>query len=344
MGEGGARREGGGRGARAGAWIPGVIVRALAGGLGLFALLNLTAALRGTGVDANLWWVDLRDLPAPLARALEGLAGLLLVAYAARPAASRPRAASATLVLGLLALLALRDALRFWGLLADGIVHAPLPLPFSAFVAPLLALVAWRHHAAPPRAPLVAAWVVGALTLALAAVGFPLAQMVFYGRTDYTRPADAVVVFGARTFADGRPSDALADRVRTAAGLVTAGHARRLFVSGGPGDGSVHETEAMRDLAADLGVPRDSIVLDRDGWSTALTVANADAWMAAEGLETALAVSHAYHLPRIQMAFQRANRTAYTVPAIESYPLTRLPWFMGREVAAFWVYWLRGLR
>ena len=52
---------------------------------------------------------------------------------------------------------------------------------------------------------------------------FPLAQMFFFGKTDYRRPADAAVVLGARVYADGRLSDALADRVRTACQLYRDG-------------------------------------------------------------------------------------------------------------------------
>ena len=44
-------------------------------------------------------------------------------------------------------------------------------------------------------------------------------------------------------------SDALADRMRTGVELIQQGHADTLIVSGGPGDGDVHETEAMRDFA-----------------------------------------------------------------------------------------------
>jgi len=44
---------------------------------------------------------------------------------------------------------------------------------------------------------------------------FPLALMLFFGNTDYRRPADAVVVFGARVYASGKLSDALEDRIRT---------------------------------------------------------------------------------------------------------------------------------
>lgn len=329
--------------ARHSPWLSTAILRALAGGLGLFALLNLAASAGPGGFDLNLWWVDLRWLPLSLASGLEIGGAALLLAFAIRPRAGRARVLAACAILGLLALLALTDAVQFWRLIARGDLRTPMPVPFSLLVALLLAAVAWCHtrEHSPTRGRRSA--FTAAATLALAGAGFPLAQMVCYGLTDYSRPADAVVVFGARTFADGTPSLALADRVRTGAALVTEGQARWLFVSGGPGDGAVHEVEAMRDLALSLGVPAEAVVLDRAGWSTALTVANAADWMEREGLESTLAVSHSYHLPRIQMEFQRAGRVAFTVPALETRPLRRLPWFMAREVVACWAYWSRGL-
>ena len=44
------------------------------------------------------------------------------------------------------------------------------------------------------------------------------------------------------------------------------------------------------------------------------------------------------------MAFQRAGWKAYTVPARETRPLIGLPYYLAREVAAQWVYYLRPLK
>ena len=86
------------------------------------------------------------------------------------------------------------------------------------------------------------------------AVAFALGQMACFGGSDYRRTADAIVVPGARAYANGTPSLALADRMRTACELFHEGHAGRLVVSGGPGDGAYHETDVMRRMALDAGV------------------------------------------------------------------------------------------
>src|SRR5262249_53745089 len=146
---------------------------------------------------------------------------------------------------------------------------------------------------------------------------FPVGQMVCFGKTDYRRPADAAVVLGARVYADGRPSDALADRVRTACQLYRDGLVRKLIFSGGPGDGAIPEAESMRRMAAQLGVKPEDILIDSAGVNTQATVRNSESVFAQVHASRILVVSHFYHLPRIKLAYQREGLEVYTVPAKE---------------------------
>jgi vancomycin permeability regulator SanA len=168
--------------------------------------------------------------------------------------------------------------------------------------------------------------------------------MFCFGKTDYRRPADVTVVLGARVYADGRPSDALADRVRTACKLYNDGLTHKLLFSGGPGDGTVHETESMKRMAMRLGVKPDDILIDKGGINTEATVRNTKAIFGKSHPARILVVSHFYHLPRIKLAYQREGVEVYTVPAKESYVLRQMPFNMAREVAALWVYYLRPLQ
>lgn len=282
------------------------IGRALALCFGAYALLSLRGA-------ANRWWIDVRPFPdavlAPLA--------LMLLVHAVRPGRWGRRAA---LVLACIALLD-----------AAAVARAPFepsfPIPLSLFVAALLLLV-WRSPAI--RRPRLA-WL--GVPLALGVL-FPLGQVATYGTSNYARPADRIVVFGARCYADGTPTLTLEDRVKTACDLYRRGLAPKLLLSGGPGDGAVHETDAMRRLALNAGVPDSAIEIDRDGIDTAATVRHT-------GPGRVLAVSHFYHLARIQLAYRNAGRTAYTVPAKQSRPVRGTPRFVAREIPAFWWYWLR---
>ena len=170
------------------------IGRAIAFALGMFALLNIRGA-------ENLWWIDVRPLP----QAILALPGALLALHALRPELARPLVkATACTLLGVLAF----NSARYWTLP----LHAAPAIPLTVAVAGLLVLVLRSPRLSRPRLAMVT-------TLALLALGLPLAQAASFGRTDYRRPADAIVVFGARTYADGTPSDALADRVRTACAL-----------------------------------------------------------------------------------------------------------------------------
>jgi len=307
--------------------------------LGGFGLLNLISTWLRPAYDGNLIWIDLRRLPSPLGTALLTAGVVFLVLHALRPATKGLRRWSTVVVTGLLTLAAASNATVFWLLLSRGEIRAATPIPVSLgivllFLPVLIAVL--RGKPCRPRSR----WALVPV-LPVLAVLFPLAQMVSFGGTDYRRPADAIVVFGARTYADGKPSLALADRVRTGCALYHEGLAPRLVFSGGPGDGEIHETDAMRDLALSLGVPEVAIRLDPEGVNTRATVENTARMMEEEGWSRLLAVSHGYHLPRIKMTYGRVGRRVFTVPAVETRRIGKMPVLMGREVAAWWVYWVR---
>lgn len=317
--------------------------RAISGALGLWVWVNLPTGWRSPGFDPNVWWIDL-PMPAAVSAALLAVFATLALAWAVRPWMSPLRRRATALITAGLAAVAVGNAAGVVKLIIDGRVSAAVPLPLSALVAVVLGGLAllMLTRPVPTRRPVGRlAWMVavaGAMTVAM-----PLAQMVTFGYTDYRRPADAVVVLGCRAYADGRPSDALADRVATAARLYHAGHAPLLIMSGGPGDGAIDEPTAMKRFAVSLGVPADRIVLDPAGLNTAATVANAGSIFQRHGVRRALAVSHFYHLPRIKLACDSAQLTVYTVPAEQRYTLSALPYNMAREVAAWWVYYLRAV-
>ncbi|MCB9587855.1 MAG: YdcF family protein [Polyangiaceae bacterium] len=318
------------------------LARGVAAFFGGFSALNALGDALAPGFDASGWWVDLRGLPHWLSWCVVLLSAIVLGAFAARPRLGTLRR---QLTIGwsmLLMAFCGANAIAFSVAVHSGRIHTPRPIPVSAliFVALLsVMLCALKNDFRPGR---FAKWRAVAV-LALVAFACPVAQMVLFGKTDYRRPADAVVVFGARVYPNGKPSLALADRVRTASRLVTSGKAEWLVVSGGPGDRGTHETLAMRRLAIRMGVPANRILVDRQGLTTHDTVQNSVPMLKRIGAKRVLAVSHFYHLPRIKLAYQRAGVEVYTVPATESRRLRKLPWFMTREVAALWLYYVSPL-
>lgn len=296
------------------------IARGLALFLGVFSLVSLA----GSGGDANLWWIDFYPLPA-IVRVT------LLVAFAVAMIAYRRFITIPFLVITIV--FALINAIRYYVVLGRGEIRTVFPVPLSLVIAAMLLFVLIAQFKPEERSPLIVI-----ASFVAASVLFPIAQTVFFGITDYRRPADVIVVFGARAYADGSLSPSLSDRVRTGCELYREGLALRIIFSGGAGDGAIHETEAMRRAAIAWGVPASAIGVDANGVNTEATVRNT-----AHAGARILAVSHFYHLPRIKMTYQRYGVDVCTVPARTS-PTTSVAYNVARESVAFWAYYLRRLR
>jgi uncharacterized SAM-binding protein YcdF (DUF218 family) len=322
------------------------VVRGVGLFLGVFTLLNIAGSWRTSGFDANGWWIDVGIIPKGVGDWALVVAAAGLVAFGiGRPRWGFLRHTTAV-VIGALAGVTLWNAAVFYLLWRMGRIRPGVPVPLSLVLAMVLgAIVRGIYVNSPPGNWGRRVVIAGAFLCSF--VIFPLAQMYCFGETDYRRKADAIVVFGAKANADGTPSQALEDRTRTAIALYKANLAPVLIFSGGPGAGAVSEPEAMRRVALAEGVPESALVLDEEGLNTDATVANTAALCERRHIRSLLAVSHAYHLPRVKMAFARGlagkNVEVCTVPVAEGQPLRAKPWFMAREVVALWVYYLRPL-
>lgn len=322
------------------------VPRGVALSLGLFALLNVVGELRAPGFDANLWWIH---LPSPLSycdHLLLTWSAACLLWFAWQHNLSPLGRNVVGLTCGLLAAASLGNVLTFYSLLSRGEIHSQFPVPFSMCVIAALAVIGaglwWTTERDGRRGR------AGYYCMLIAVVGvcglcFPVAQMICFGSTDYRRRADVAVVLGAKVYADGRLSLVVEERVRTGCQLYAEGLVGHILFSGGPGVGAVHETDAMRRRALELGVPAAAILLDPDGWDTDRTAENTLRLCRRHGWKRILAVSQFFHLPRIKLAFHRHGSEVYTVPSVQLNRLRYLPYFMAREVAAWWVYYLRPL-
>lgn len=221
-----------------------------------------------------------------------------------------------------LAGVALVDTVRFYGLIVDGSIASSTPIPLSL---PLAAgLLHFALRPAPRRAWLWDGAALGAL---------PVGLILTFGVTDYSRPADAVVVFGAKAYADLTPTQALRERTRTAVHLYHAGRARLLVFSGGPG-----EPETMRRMALGLGVPDAAILLDDGGLNTRETAETLARLVRDCRWRRVLAVSHYYHLPRVKLACLQAGVDVCTVPCEPERRLSKEPVYVLRECVGLYAY------
>lgn len=315
-----------------------VIARGVALFFGAFSFLNAAVAVLSRRHE-DVWWVDLSVFPGPLSWAAGLVAAIVLVEFALRPEMTDSRRQLTTGVCATLAGIAVLNSISFYRALQAGSITSGIGWPFSIVLASTflwLAAIAWFERPGDDTRARRVGMVAVALLVAML---FPLAQVAFFGSTDYRRPADVVVVPGARVNDDGSLSGSLADRVLTAAELWKLGLAPRLIMSGGTGANGMDEASAMKAFAVAQGVPADAIDTDSAGVDTDATVRNTVAMM--PGTTRVLVVSQFYHLPRLKLAYRTVGRDVLTVPARETLPIPKTPLFVAREIPGFWVYWAR---
>ena len=143
--------------------------------------------------------------------------------------------------------------------------------------------------------------------------------------------APVAIVFGAGLRRDGTPTPVLADRVKTAVELFQSGKIQQILMSGTQQNAMYDEPAAMKELAVQLGVPADSILVDGDGVRTLETCRRARDQF---NVEQALLVSQRYHLPRALETCQAlglpaegvsADLRTYSNQAVRFWTLRELP-------------------
>ncbi len=144
---------------------------------------------------------------------------------------------------------------------------------------------------------------------------------------DETRPAPAIVVFGAAEY-DGRPSPVFKARLDHALALEEAGLAPLIIVTGGRG-GDPHFTEGGvgRDYLIQQGVAARRVIAETRSQSTYESVKTVSGILRARSLRDCLAVSDGFHLYRVKLMFSAFGITAFASPVpnsrIESDPFDR---------------------
>jgi vancomycin permeability regulator SanA len=326
-----------------GAFVALALARGTALFIGIYSLANAVATMRGAHASQNLWWIDPSFLPTAVAAALVVGCGVALLAYGLMPRTAVWRRALTVVACVLLAGVALQNVSAFYLAWGAASFHPGVAVPLSLVIAVVCGLLGWAVVGLRPSKVRVGDHIAAFVGLALVVALFPLAQVGFFGTSDYRAKADAAVVFGARAFSDGTLSPSLRDRVVTGVGLYKAGLVHTLVMSGARGESGIDEPVAMRDAAVRAGVPSSAILLDSGGVNTDATVKNTTEIFKREGIHRVLAVSQGYHLPRVKLAYLAAGWDVRTVPAAEIEPIWGTPLFVARELPGFWTYWLRSL-
>jgi uncharacterized SAM-binding protein YcdF (DUF218 family)/glycosyltransferase involved in cell wall biosynthesis len=164
------------------------------------------------------------------------------------------------------------------------------------------------------------------------------------------RAADAVVVFAGGVGESGRAGGGYQERVKQAVDLYQAGLAPRLVFSSGF-TFTFREAEVMRELASDLGVPLDAIVLEEEAGNTYENVRNVQAILERQGWDQVLLVSSPYHMRRALLIWEQVAPQVEILPS----PVPRSQFYshsrgasveqirgIVHEYAAIVAYWWRG--
>lgn len=142
--------------------------------------------------------------------------------------------------------------------------------------------------------------------------------VVLLGRWDRARPADAIVVLGAAQYA-GRPSPVLKARLDHGIALYRQGIAPHLLLTGGRGEGDTTSEAAVgRRYAMRQGVPREAILTEEQGRTTAESLRAVTTLAAAHDLDRLVLVSDPFHMLRVQLLATRLGLDATTSPTTTS--------------------------
>ncbi|MGA2212112.1 MAG: YdcF family protein [Bryobacteraceae bacterium] len=160
---------------------------------------------------------------------------------------------------------------------------------------------------------------------------------------DEARPADAIMVLGAAEYR-GRPSPVLEARLNHALLLYLRGLAPRIITTGGAGGDPVFtEGSVGRAYLTAHGVPPEAIVVEREGESTAQSVAAVVEIMRRMNLKSAIVVSDGYHIFRVKKMLESSGLKVYGSPR-PSLPLGewRARWQDLRQAVGY-LLWRAGI-
>ena len=197
---------------------------------------------------------------------------------------------------------------------------------------------------APPVVPWRSRGWIWWLALAVAGVGLCLIatalRVVRQAGIDETRPAGAIIVFGAAEYI-GRPSPVFRARLDHGFALFERGIAPLVITTGGYAhDPKFSEGGVGRDYLMARGIPDLNLIAETQSDDTAQSAVRTAAILRANGISQCVAVSDAYHMFRVKQMLEAQGLTVFASPRPGSIPHT-LParaWAALREAFSY-CYW-----
>jgi len=161
---------------------------------------------------------------------------------------------------------------------------------------------------------------------------------------DEARPAGAIIVFGAAEYA-GRPSPVFRARLDHGYDLFERGLAPIVITTGGAArDPKFSEGQVGRDYLISRGIPDIYLIAETQSADTAESAVRTARILRANGIQSCIAVSDAYHLYRVRQLMADQGITTFISPRPASIPKTPLQRTLTslREACAY-LNWQLGL-
>lgn len=312
-------------------WI--AIGRGVALLLGTLLLVDLFAS--GGLAASGPWWLDTRPLPSRAAAGLLGTAAACLLMFAMRGALPRGIRGIGLLCVGLLIVIAIKDATVYYGLLKRGDLHHGPAVAFSLHVVGCLGMVLLSIRGAPGLAGLRGT-LLTFTGFAAALLAFPIAQIACQGTIDARQSAATVLVAGPRPF-EVDATTRMQVRIDRAVELHEAGLVPNLLLTG---TANQEQLGKMRERAVAAGVPTEEVEVIPEENVTAVLKTLASRYAGIDGEQAVvLVVSDPDHLPRLLLAGRSAPVTLAGVPCESEFHPVRSVFV--REITALWRCYFR---
>lgn len=315
-------------------WIG--VSRGAALGIAVITTLNLLEVFAFSTSAIHNWLCDFRMITQPLSIAVLAMLATATLMYSVKPALP-VTVWMATIVL--VSIVAVFAGWELWEItqrvpenLRQTAMSRPLGIVMLLAVAGMGILVG-DSPASYGRSSLL---IIGGSSI-LAVLGFAIVTLQS-GSIGDPLPSDAapaILILGCAVESDGTPSEALADRMATGDKLFLDGHGKMLVLSGGPTEGTVTESAAMKKRALEAGVPETALVLDAAGINAANSVHFVAGLPELRVDRRIIVVSHWYQLARIRMLGRQAGLQVIAIPAEQQHALFDQNRLYVQEVAAF---------
>lgn len=163
-------------------------------------------------------------------------------------------------------------------------------------------------------------WLLAAVLLGFY-IGSTYRSIAKQAYTDETRPARAIVVFGAAEY-NGRPSPIFKARLDHALQLYRNGIAPMVITTGASKDAKFTEGGVGRDYLISAGVPETAVIAETQSMDTSDSAQRVAGILKKNGLNDCVAVSDGYHMFRIKQMMAREGIVAYGAPRYPAKPFT----------------------